>query len=575
MELMREEPIAPLASPTAGLQEGGSSSERAPRFRSLQEIYEVTENQDDLTFDLEILENNPDIDRNETLGQFVSSHGYSICSIPSEGAISFSASSVLSFFHSHYLYQLFGSPQWLAIKGQYYVKMVKQELESRGCRIRTSCEVHKISTNEAGCTVLSGDGSEEVYSRCILAVHAPDAMGILADQATSDELRVLGAFQYLYSDIFLHRDENLMPQNQAAWSAFNFIGSKDHKVCLTYWLNALQELEFCSSFLFFVCFQHTARRDAKRSVSKSIKKSLRGWWTPLLFTASISSAIYFFQHVSRQNTITQARRNISCHYDLSNELFALFLGEKCDTPVTKDEYLNSGQKRKISILIEKARIQKKHEVLEIGCGWGVFAIELVKQTGCKYTGITLSEEQLKFEEKKVADAGLQDHIKFLLCDCLQLPDTSTFDRIISCEMLEHVGHDKMNDFFGCCESVLAEDGIFVLQFTSLPDERYEEHIRSSDFIKEYTFPRACVPPLSRVTSAMAAASRFCEILALGFDEKFIRTWEYYFDYSAAEGITLFKGQLNLEQKKVANAGLQHLAVLHNKAFLLHVASVYA
>ncbi|XP_059445221.1 uncharacterized protein LOC132177032 isoform X3 [Corylus avellana] len=305
-----------------------------------------------------------------------------------------------------------------------------------------------------------------------------------------------------------------------------------------------------------------ASRDSKSSASKLNKR--RGWWTPVLFTAGLASAKYFFAHCLRKNTLKQARINNSRHFDLSNELFALFLGESmqysCAVFKKEDEDLNVAQQRKISLLIEKARIDEKHEVLEIGCGWGIFAIQVVKQTGCKYTGITLSEEQLKFAEKKVKDAGLQDNIRFLLCDYRQLPDANKYDRIIACEMIEHVGHEFIEEFFSCCESVLAEDGVLVLQFSSLPDARYEEYRKSSEFMKEYIFPGICVPSLSRVISAMAAASRLSvehvenighhyyqtlrswrkffmenqrEILALGFDEKFIRTWEYYFDYCAA------------------------------------------
>ncbi|KAL6971245.1 cyclopropane-fatty-acyl-phospholipid synthase [Sarracenia purpurea var. burkii] len=173
-----------------------------------------------------------------------------------------------------------------------------------------------------------------------------------------------------------------------------------------------------------------ANRDLKNSVSRK-----RGWWTPLLFTACIASAKYFFHHVSRQNTLTQARRNISRHYDLSNELFALFLDETMtySSAVFKseEEDLKNAQLRKISILIQKARIGKEHEILEIGCGWGSLAIEVVKRTGCKYTGITLSEEQLRFAKIKVKEAGLQGHIRFLLCDYRQLPDSYKYDRIIS------------------------------------------------------------------------------------------------------------------------------------------------
>ncbi|KAK9060115.1 hypothetical protein SSX86_020819 [Deinandra increscens subsp. villosa] len=206
-----------------------------------------------------------------------------------------------------------------------------------------------------------------------------------------------------------------------------------------------------------------------------------------------------------------------------------------------------------------ARVEKNHQVLDIGCGWGAFAIEIVKQTGCKYTGITLSKEQIKYAEIKVKEAHLQDRITFLLCDYRQLPDTK-YDRIISCEAIEHFGHEYYEEFFQCCDSALTEDGIFVLQFTSVQDERYDEFRRTQGFVGEYIFPGGNLPSLSILTSAMAASSRFSvdhvekigkyyhrtircwrakflknqsKILALGFNQEFIRTWEYYFDITAA------------------------------------------
>uniref|UniRef100_A0A453ACW6 Methyltransferase domain-containing protein n=1 Tax=Aegilops tauschii subsp. strangulata TaxID=200361 RepID=A0A453ACW6_AEGTS len=102
-------------------------------------------------------------------------------------------------------------------------------------------------------------------------------------------------------------------------------------------------------------------------------------------------------------------------------------------------------------------------------------MEVVKQTGCKYTGITLSEEQLKYAQMKVKEAGLEDRITFLLCDYRQIPSRCKYDRIISCEMIEGVGHEFMDDFFGCCESLLAPDGLFVLQVST---NRREYHIGS-------------------------------------------------------------------------------------------------
>ncbi|XP_047307604.1 uncharacterized protein LOC124911197 [Impatiens glandulifera] len=715
-----------------------------------QMLREIIKFKDDVMRYLEELEQNEDLDRNETLGHFVESRGYSdlfqkaylipvcasIWSCPSEGVKGFSAYSVLLFCRNHHLLQLFGRPQWLTVRwrSQTYVTKVKEELERQGCQIRSQCEIQSISTTDDGCIITCEDGSQELYSGCIVAAHAPDALKMLGEQSTYDERRILGAFQYVYSDIFLHRDKNFMPRNSAAWSAWNFLGTFDEKVCLTYWLNVLQNIEekglpylvtlnpsqtpqhtllkwttghpvpsvaaskasreldhiqgkrgiwFCGAYqgngfhedglkagliaarsmlnkkdavlenpkhmvpslletgarLFVTRFlrHHVstgcltlleeggtiftfegskkkcplkvtlrihspqfywkvatqadlgladayvngdfslvdkdeglqnlfmifiAMRDLQTSIAQSTKR--RGWWTPLFFTASIASAKYFLEHVSRRNTLTQARRNISRHYDLSNQLFALFLDEtmtySCAIFKSADEDLKTAQLRKISLLIKKAKINKTHEILEIGSGWGSLAIEVVKQTGCKYTGITLSVEQLTYAEMKVKEAGLQDRIRFLLCDYRQMASTYKFDRIISCEMIEAVGHEYMNEFFGSCESLLAVDGILVLQFISIPDERYDEYRQSSDFIKEYIFPGGCLPCLSRITSAMVGSSRMCvehledigihyyqtlrywrknflehqsDIIGLGFDDKFIRTWEYYFDYCAA------------------------------------------
>ncbi|XP_049347807.1 uncharacterized protein LOC125812342 [Solanum verrucosum] len=713
-----------------------------------QMIREIIRFKQDVISHLEELDNNPDIDRNETLGQFIKSHGYSelfqkaylvpICasiwSCSSERVMGFSAYYILSFFHDQHLLQLFGLPQLLTVRWQSPIDKVKEELEKRGCQIRTSCEVNSVTTNEEGCTIDCTDGATDVYDGCIIAVRATDSLRMLGKEATFDETRILGAFQYVYSDVFLHHDKTFLPLNPTTWCACNFLGTTNNRGCATYWLNIIQNLgdsklpylvtldpphtpehtllkwttshpvpsvaaskascelyqiqgkrgiwfcgayqgygfhedglkagvaaadamlrrnccildnpkhmvptwpetgarllvtRFLKSFIQTGCiilleeggkiftFQGTkkkcslkvslrvhstqfywkiatqaelgfadafihgdfsfidknegllnlfmifiANRDLKASVKRSSMK--RGWWTPLLFTAALSSAKYFIRHVSERNTLTQARRNISRHYNLGNELFSLFMDEtmsySCAIFKSDEEDLKVAQLRKISLLIEKAKISKEHHILEIGFGWGSFAMEAVKQTGCKYTGITLSEQQLKYAQLRVDQAGLQDQITFLLCDYRQMPNKDKYDRIILVEVLEHIGDDFIGEFFSCCESALAEDGLLVLQFISMPDTRYAEYVQSSDFIKEYIFPGACLPALSRVTSAMAAASRLCvvhledigihyyktlkcwrknflrnksQISDLGFDDKFIRTWEYYFDYSAA------------------------------------------
>uniref|UniRef100_A0ACD5WFD7 Uncharacterized protein n=2 Tax=Avena sativa TaxID=4498 RepID=A0ACD5WFD7_AVESA len=256
-------------------------------------------------------------------------------------------------------------------------------------------------------------------------------------------------------------------------------------------------------FLIFI-----ANRDNK-SGSSTVSK--RGWWTPMLLTAGVASAKYFLRHLSRKNSLTQTRRNISQHYDLSNDFFSLFLDKSmtysCGIFKREDESLEEAQLRKLIILINKAKVKRDHQVLDIGSGWGSLAIQMVKQTGCKYTGITLSEEQLKYAQRKVKETGLEDHITFILCDYRQIP-AHKYDRIISCEMIEHVGHEYMDAFFASCESHLTEDGIFLLQAITMPDELYEEYIRSPGFIKEYIFPGGSLPSLSRIKS-VSASSGFC------------------------------------------------------------------
>ncbi|WZZ28262.1 hypothetical protein YC2023_011663 [Brassica napus] len=710
-------------------------------------ITEIKKFKEDVLKYLEDRERNLDMDRTKTLGGFLKSRGYSdlfqkaylvpVCSLiwscPADSVLNFSAYSVLSFCRNHHLLQIFGRPQWLTVAGrsQTYVAKVRAELEQRGCKIRTSCKVESVATSEDGCVIVTTEeGSQEVYDKCILAVHAPDALKLLGEQVTHDETRVLGAFQYAYSDLYLHGDTDLMPRNTSAWSAWNFLGDSENKASLTYWLNIIQNLGeerdpffltinpehtpketffkwttghplpsvstwkasqelhniqgkrgiwFCGAYQgygfhedglkallsyiintagmaaaqgllgkqmvtplsnpkhmvpsltekgarlalrtqileelfesvndYFFCLKSLilnyfftqvmtqadlgladayingdfsfvdkerglldllmiliANKELNSNNSNHAKR--RGWWTPMFLTASLASAKHFLKHVSRQNTLTQARRNISRHYDLSN-----------------DEDLRTAQMRKISLLIDKsgkfqARIEKNHEVLEIGCGWGTLAIEVVRRTGCKYTGVTLSIEQLKYAEQKVKEAGLEDRIKFELYDYRQLSDAHKYDRIISCEMLEAVGHEFMETFFTHCEAALAEDGIFVLQFISIPEERYDEYRLSSDFIKEYIFPGGCLPSLGRVTSAMASSSRnysvenvenigihyyqtlrcwrknFLErqkqIIDLGFDDKFIRTWEYYFDYCAAGFKTLTLGNYQVVFSRPGN-----------------------
>ncbi|KAF3602178.1 hypothetical protein F2Q69_00037265, partial [Brassica cretica] len=219
-------------------------------------ITEIKKFKEDVLKYLEDQERNLDMDRTKTLGGFLKSRGYSdlfqkaylvpVCSLiwscPAYSVLNFSAYSVLSFCRNHHLLQIFGRPQWLTVAGrsQTYVAKVRAELEQRGCKIRTSCKVESVATSEDGCVIATTEErSQEVYDKCILAVHAPDAGS---------------------RDLYLHGDTDLMPRNTSAWSAWNFLGDSENKASLTYWLNIIQNLgEERDPFFLTINPEHTPK----------------------------------------------------------------------------------------------------------------------------------------------------------------------------------------------------------------------------------------------------------------------------------------------------------------------------
>eukprot|EP00898_Chlorokybus_atmophyticus_P001648 jgi/Chlat1/2484/Chrsp175S02424 len=329
-------------------------------------------------------------------------------------------------------------------------------------------------------------------------------------------------------------------------------------------------------------------RDAQRKPGGSHNKRV-GWLMAgaSLATAGLGYASAYFRHLLRANTLSQARRNIAAHYDLGNELFSLFLDPtmaySCAVFQHPGEPLQDAQTRKIMGLIEKARIGEKHRVLDIGFGWGSLAIMAVQATGCHVTGITLSKEQLALAQSRVDALNLSNKITFKLCDYRSLADVEgcAFDRIVSCEMLEAVGHEYLGDFYGQCDRLLKPDGIMVVQVITTPEERYDVYRKSSDFIKEYIFPGCCVPSFASLISAMSSHSSFSiesaenigphyaptllkwreaflsnidRVRALGFDEKFIRAWDYYFLYCAVGFRTRTLGVMQIVYSRPGNTG---------------------
>lgn len=301
-------------------------------------------------------------------------------------------------------------------------------------------------------------------------------------------------------------------------------------------------------------------------------------------TAFLGEALNRVLHVARPNTQFGSKKNISAHYDLSNEFFSLWLDRtmmySAAVYESPGDTLEDAQLRKLRRLIDRARIEPRHHVLEIGSGWGAFAIEAVRRTGCRVTSVTVSERQLEFARERAAEAGLADRIDFQLCDYRRVQ--GRFDRIVSIEMIEAVGHDYLGGYFANCERLLSPDGLLVLQAITIPDQRYEGYRKSVDWIQKHIFPGGHLPSLGALVDAMTRSSRFHvesvenigvhyartlrewrlkflqqrdAVRALGFDEMFLRKWEYYLAYCEAAFATRTLDDLHLVLTRPCNRSL--------------------
>ena len=208
----------------------------------------------------------------------------------------------------------------------------------------------------------------------------------------------------------------------------------------------------------------------------------------------------------------QARRNIHAHYDLSNDFFQTFLDDSmaysCAVYPSAGATLEAAQQNKFTRLIRKARLSASDHVLEIGCGWGGFAIAAARQTGCRITGITVSREQYTLARERVKAAGLEDRIRIEFKDYRHVK--GQFDKIVSIEMLEAVGHAFYSIFFRSLERLLAPHGIVVLQTITIPDQRYDAYRKSHDWIQKHIFPGGHLPSVEVLDRAARAGSRLRE-----------------------------------------------------------------
>lgn len=267
-------------------------------------------------------------------------------------------------------------------------------------------------------------------------------------------------------------------------------------------------------------------------------------------------------HKRRPNSLRKARKNIRDHYDLGNEFFQLWLDPTMtysaavfDPPSLT---LEEAQVEKYDRLCRKLRIDASHRVLEIGTGWGGFAIHAAKTRGCRVMTITISEAQLAGARARIAEAGLGGLVEARLEDYRNI--RGQFDRVVSIEMVEAVGDEYLDEYFACCHRLLAPDGLLGMQMITCPDRQFRILRDGVDFIQKHIFPGSLLISQARVTQALNRtgqlnlldwedlgphyaktlrmwAERFEavreEVRALGFDERFLRKWRYYFRYCEA------------------------------------------
>ncbi len=228
-----------------------------------------------------------------------------------------------------------------------------------------------------------------------------------------------------------------------------------------------------------------------------------------LAPTALHALLYRLGHLAHDNTLRGSRENIHAHYDLSNTFFQTFLdaGMGYSSGIYREpsECLEQAQLNKLDAVIEKARLESSDHVLEIGCGWGGFAIRAAQTRGCKVTGLTLSHEQYTLARERVKAAGLESQVEILLQDYRTL--AGTFDKIISIEMLEAVGHRHLPAFFRRCDELLGQDGVVVLQVIAIPDQRYHVYCKDCDWIRKHIFPGGHLPSLTSLCEAMTKASQ--------------------------------------------------------------------
>lgn len=267
-------------------------------------------------------------------------------------------------------------------------------------------------------------------------------------------------------------------------------------------------------------------------------------------------------HWLNRNTKAGSAKNIAAHYDLGNEFFRLMLDEtmmySCAYFERPESTLAEASRAKNDRICRKLKLSVNDHLLEIGTGWGGFAVHAAYHYGCRVTTTTISRQQYDMALQRVQDAGLSDHVTVLLTDYRDLPKLGLqFDKLVSIEMIEAVGHQFYKAFFDVCSRMLKSSGLALIQGITIDERFYEQAKRSVDFIQRFIFPGSCIPSVSALMQESAkagdlglihledigmhyattlqawrrnVAAKLPDIKALGYQSEFLRLWDFYLCY---------------------------------------------
>jgi len=273
----------------------------------------------------------------------------------------------------------------------------------------------------------------------------------------------------------------------------------------------------------------------------------------------LAAPLHKLFHLLKRNTLAGSRRNIQAHYDLGNDLFKLFLDEtmmySSGIFPRASSTLYEASLAKLDRICQKLDLQRTDHVIEIGTGWGGFAIYAAQNYGCRVTTTTISYAQYQQAKQRISEAGLDDRVEVLFSDYREL--SGQYDKLVSIEMIEAIGHQNYDNYFQKCGALLKADGLMLIQAITITDQQYETARRSVDFIQRYIFPGSCIPAVSVMADSVRRSTdmrlyhledigphyartlqlwrekffyNVAQVRKLGYPNTFIRMWEFYLSY---------------------------------------------